>query len=153
MSQAFGDKKSIPGREFRSNPLLIAYDKDLIVARDGSGNFSAGTVTVAQLTGTTNVKGNTLSSGVQTITSGTSGSPTAGVVLYNHSQAGYTLNLPAASSTSGGFFMVKNIHATGTITIDPNASETVDGATTYTLSAQYDAIMLASDGSNWFIVA
>lgn len=29
MSQAFGDKKSIPGREFRSNPLLIAYDKDL----------------------------------------------------------------------------------------------------------------------------
>ena len=39
------------------------------------------------------------------------------------------------------------------VTIDGNASETIDGATTYALSAQYQSISIYSDGSNWHVVA
>jgi len=38
------------------------------------------------------------------------------------------------------------------ITLATKGSEIIDGAGTYTLSANYQAISLYSDGSNWFVV-
>ena len=38
------------------------------------------------------------------------------------------------------------------VTIDPNSSETIDGAATVALAGQYDAITAVSDGTNWIIV-
>jgi len=38
------------------------------------------------------------------------------------------------------------------ITIDGAGSETIDGVATKTLSAQYDAITIVSDGANWHII-
>ena len=65
-----------------------------------------------------------------------------------------TLTLPAiANSVVGDEIRVKNM-GTGTITIDSNSSETIDGSTSnYTLSVQYSAITLVSNGSTgWEIV-
>ncbi len=63
----------------------------------------------------------------------------------------FTITLYAASGKSGYSVSVKNT-GTGTITIDGNGSETIDGQTTVAISAQYGALTLVCDGSNWFVL-
>ena len=66
----------------------------------------------------------------------------------------FTITLPAAATAGDGFpVAIENTGSSGTVTIDGNASETIDGATTVALGAQYDSILLRCDGSNWHIVA
>ena len=51
-----------------------------------------------------------------------------------------TINLPAAIG-NGRLVTIKKIDASGnTVTIDGNGSETIDGATTYVLAAQWDVV-------------
>jgi hypothetical protein len=61
----------------------------------------------------------------------------------------YTVTLPAASGNSGRVLYIKR-NSSGTITIDGNASETIDGATTLLLSTSLASAVLICDGSNWF---
>jgi hypothetical protein len=66
--------------------------------------------------------------------------------------AAITVNLVAAATCGSGFkYQIKN-RSTNTITIDPNGSETVDGAATFALSIQEASVTLITDGSNWFII-
>jgi hypothetical protein len=64
----------------------------------------------------------------------------------------FTVTLPASSGRTGRILIIKNSGA-GTITVDGNASETIDGATTYSLSVQYATVQIISDGTNWKIIA
>ena len=62
----------------------------------------------------------------------------------------YTLTLPAASGNAGKILGVRMSPAlTKLVTVDGNASETLDGATTRIMWAEESAILLC-DGSNWF---
>ena len=63
----------------------------------------------------------------------------------------FTITLYAASGNSGRTLNIKNA-GTGVITIDANASETIDGALTQTISAQYTNLQLRCDGTNWHIL-
>ena len=66
-----------------------------------------------------------------------------------------TVTLPTAEVRQGRIYTVKDesgAAATNNITLATEGSETIDGAGTYTLSANYQAISLYSDGSNWFVV-
>lgn len=63
----------------------------------------------------------------------------------------FTVDLYAVSSKSGYVVTVKNL-STGTITVDGNAAETIDGATTKTIPVQYAALTLLCDGSAWNII-
>jgi hypothetical protein len=63
----------------------------------------------------------------------------------------FTVTLYAASGNSGNVIQVKNV-STGTITIDANASETIDGATTQTITARYTSLSMVCDGTNWHII-
>jgi len=64
-----------------------------------------------------------------------------------------TANLPACNSgRSGKWFHFKNTAASGTVTLDGNSSETIDGATTYAFSQQYASISIVCDGGGaWSI--
>ena len=64
----------------------------------------------------------------------------------------FTVTLPASSGRTGRILIIKNSGA-GTITVDGNASETIDGAATYSLSVQYATVQIISDGTNWKIIA
>jgi hypothetical protein len=65
-----------------------------------------------------------------------------------------TFNLPTAASCQGHeFTFVKTDSGVNTVTIDGNGSETINGATTQTLSNQYDSMTIWSDGDEWFIKA
>jgi hypothetical protein len=61
----------------------------------------------------------------------------------------FTLTLYAASSNEGEWLIIKN-NGTGTITIDGNASETIDGALTVDIAAG-DSITIYCNGTNWEI--
>ena len=65
-----------------------------------------------------------------------------------------TITLYATASNAGKIVSVKKTDSgTNAVTIDGNASETIDGALTATLTHQYDEISLTTDGSNWAKVA
>ena len=62
------------------------------------------------------------------------------------------VNLVAAATCTSGFkYQIKN-RSTNAITINPNGSETIDGALTFSLSTQEASVTLITDGSNWFII-
>lgn len=62
-----------------------------------------------------------------------------------------TLTLPAAARFPGREVTVYKTDGTGTIVIDGNASEQVDGATTLTLAAAKDVVTLISIGTAWVV--
>jgi hypothetical protein len=63
-----------------------------------------------------------------------------------------TITLPEASLNQDAIIEIKKVDAgAGTVTIDGNASETIDGSLTQPLNTQYDFMKLHCDGSNWHI--
>ncbi len=75
------------------------------------------------------------------------------VIPCDATSAGFTVNLPAAAGVAGKVFAIKKTDASANvITVDGNSSETIDGATTKTLTIQYESIQIVSDGSNWHIL-
>jgi hypothetical protein len=61
-----------------------------------------------------------------------------------------TITLPLASSITKRL-IIKNI-GTGTVTIDGDGSETIDGSLTYDIFDQYHSLTLVSNGTGWFII-
>jgi hypothetical protein len=65
--------------------------------------------------------------------------------------SGITINLPAYTSVPGKVFYIKNMDGT-TITIDGNASETIDGATTQIINVKYNVLTIVAGPSEWSII-
>ena len=76
---------------------------------------------------------------------------TASDYLVDCTSGTFTLNLPTAVGISGKVYVIKN-SGNGVITLDGNASETIDGALTFTLSQQFSSITIMSNGTNWIII-
>ena len=75
-------------------------------------------------------------------------------IIVNNS-ASATIALPSAAGIVGREYNIKKVSATGggrTVVIDPAGAELVDGNGTFSLTSQYEAITLISDGANWHIV-
>ena len=62
-----------------------------------------------------------------------------------------TCSLPAAASTGNGFFVAVSNQGTGTVTIDPNSTELIDGASTKDL-APGESLFLVCDATGWVSV-
>ena len=74
------------------------------------------------------------------------------IILADASSGDVTITLPAASSSTGRTYSIKKTNSANNVIIDANGSETIDGATTKTLSAQYSKVTIVCDGSNWFVI-
>lgn len=115
--------------------------------------FSAGTQTVS-------VVADALAQGVsgafgmyETSVTGTATAAIGTMHVCSGTTSDYTVTLPAASGNAGrliGFRMASGL--TKLVTIDGNASETIDGAATRIMWAGESAILLC-DGSNWFKIS
>lgn len=79
---------------------------------------------------------------------------------YNISSTDYTINvtsnsnsytLPTAVGITGKIYVIKN-SGSGSPVINTTSSQTIDGSTTYSLSALYKYITVQSDGANWIII-
>lgn len=72
--------------------------------------------------------------------------------LCTGTSANYTVTLPAASGNAGkfiGFRMGTTSTLTKLVTLDGNASETINGATTRPMWSN-ESVVIMCDGSNWF---
>lgn len=65
--------------------------------------------------------------------------------------SGKTVTLPTAVGNTGKRFTVK-LTVAGTATV-ATGGENIDGATTYSLAAQYNAVTVVSDGTQWWVTA
>ena len=77
------------------------------------------------------------------------------VILCDTSSNAVTINLPAAADSNNRILYIKDKGgnagtAARAITIDPNASETIDGAATLDINTDYGSVTIICDGSNWF---
>lgn len=91
--------------------------------------------------------------GTRTVTAAVTASVGEGLILGDATSAAFTVTLPAASDARGRKVTVKKIDASANVvTIDGDGAETIDGAATQSLSAQYASFTLVSDGTEWWIV-
>jgi len=63
---------------------------------------------------------------------------------------GVTITLPAGSTDAQ--VVVKKLGTTGTVTVDGDTAETIDGALTFTLTAQYASLTVIWNGTEWSII-
>jgi hypothetical protein len=100
------------------------------------------------LNGTASVEG--LKMTQRTVTAATYTAVTSDyTILCNTTSNSITVSLPTAVGNKGLTYEVKKLVAANTVTIDPNGTQTIDGATTVAITSQYEALVLRSDGANW----
>ena len=64
-----------------------------------------------------------------------------------------TMTLPPAALVPGRIYTFKRINSgANAVVIDPSGVETIDGAATYTLSAQWNSVTIMNNGIAWFII-
>jgi hypothetical protein len=74
------------------------------------------------------------------------------IVLADGTSASVDVTLPAPASCTNHTYTIKAINITNAVRLLPNASEKIDGASTYTFRAAYEAITVITDGTNWFLL-
>lgn len=75
------------------------------------------------------------------------------LITANSTSGILTLTLLTAVGRKGKTITVKRINAgANDVVIDPAGAETIDGAATKVLGAQFDKVTIVSDGTNWLEV-
>lgn len=73
-------------------------------------------------------------------------------VMADATAGAVTINLPTAVGRRGHRIFVKKTDASGNaVTLDGSGAQTIDGAATYALAAQYKGVTIVSDAANWQI--
>jgi lysophospholipase L1-like esterase len=74
-------------------------------------------------------------------------------VLADASGAVFTVTLPTAVGVAGREYTIKKIDSSANVvTVATTSSQTIDGSTTYALSAQWKYVRVQSDGTNWLVI-
>lgn len=90
---------------------------------------------------------------VQAVASSYSPTTADHVILFDATTGNKTVNLPAAASSVGLKLVIKKVDGTAnTVTIDGNASETIDGQLTYPLEVQFESVEIVCGNGGWNIV-
>ena len=124
------------------------------VARQGVG--SDGTFLKADSTQTNGVIWASVTGSALAVTSKTTTytATTSDDVILVYTGSAWTLTLYAASGNSGKVLrVVKTSSDTNSLTIDGNASETINGFANIKLNYQFDEVTLVCDGTNWNIIS
>lgn len=74
------------------------------------------------------------------------------IYLCDATAGSFSINLPAAATADGVEYTFKKTTAANTVTLDANASELIDGATTLAMTTQWTSVTLHCDGSAWYSV-
>ncbi|GAB4434129.1 MAG: hypothetical protein Kow00120_00250 [Anaerolineae bacterium] len=75
------------------------------------------------------------------------------VIVATGGASGITLTLPgAANSPYKVYLVIKADAGAGAVTLDGEGSETINGAATYALSAQWKAALVWCDGAAWYVL-
>jgi hypothetical protein len=75
------------------------------------------------------------------------------IYLVDTTSGSVVVTLPLAKDANGEYFVFKKVVAANTMTIDGAGSETIDGATTQAFTTQWSVVTIASNGTEWYVVA
>lgn len=76
------------------------------------------------------------------------------VISADATSAAFQITLPTAVSKAGQTYTIKRANAgANAVTVGTTSSQTIDGSTTYSLSAQYKYVTVVSNGANWLIIS
>ena len=90
---------------------------------------------------------------IKSISAAYTAKPDDGIILVDTSGGGVTVTLPLASGLKTKIFQIKETANPGSnVTVARSGSDTIDGATSYTVSGTYAYARFVSDGSNWWSV-
>jgi hypothetical protein len=103
---------------------------------------------------TLDVRGS-ISTSYRAFTTNTTATATDNLLVFTGTTA-TTLTLPTAVGCDGRTYMIKNASTAGptpVVTIATTASQTIDGAASWTLTSAYETITCISNGANWNVSA
>lgn len=127
------------------NSLTLTTDLPLTEGGTGASTASAARTNLGFDANTT--------SATTTVTSTTYTALSTDNTILANNAAGVAITLIAAATAGDGFKLtIKNVGSSGSITIDGDGTETIDGGLTAILTTQYESITIVSDGSNWHII-
>ncbi len=87
------------------------------------------------------------------VTTTTTLDSTHNVIRADANGGAFSLNLPAAAGCLDRVYTaIKTDSSANAVTLDGNSAETINGAATYALSAQYARVTIQSDGTNWLVI-
>jgi hypothetical protein len=67
--------------------------------------------------------------------------------------SGVTISLPSSTGLSGRQYIIKKTDSSAShVVVEAASGQTIDGFPTQSLTVQYEALTVVSDGSNWLIV-
>jgi hypothetical protein len=76
------------------------------------------------------------------------------VIVCDATAAAFDVNLPiAANAASFCVRVIKKDASVNAVTILPDGAETINGAASYILAAQWDGVEVWCDGTEWYILA
>lgn len=91
---------------------------------------------------------------VRSVTVSTTIVSTDYTILADATSGSIIVSLPPAATAVGRIFFVKRVNAgANNVTVDPFGAETIDGAATHVLTAQWQRVEFISNGTAWFIIA
>lgn len=137
-----------------STPNIAGQAAHMAAARGRirwTGLFNEAGLTHDQPTGIESVNGQAISD-VRAINANATARPIDRVLKVDASDAAVTVSLPSAAPNPVIYTIIKSDVTGNTVTIDPAGTETVNGAATRILSAQWETATLRSDGANWIAV-
>jgi hypothetical protein len=109
---------------------------------NGTGRFDS-TLT------TTGVK-----AGYRNVTSGVTLTELDEYVFGNATSTSFNITLPTAVGADGQRYTIKKIDASAnSVSVITSSSQTIDGASSVSLSSQWDYVTVIANGGNWLIVA
>lgn len=137
----------------------INWNNDTALNRNAAGvieinNVSAGTYRDLKLRNL--IASGNLTTGIVAKTANYTATANDGSIEVDATSGAVTITLPAVSGAAGRIYTIKKTDASGNaVTVDPNASETIDGATTASLASQYSTITIQANaaGTAWHKVS
>jgi hypothetical protein len=141
----------------RSANTLSGYTARAVITANSSGNAGAGVApstanNVLMSDGTDWVSGHLVDT-VASKTANYTATSTDNFIKCDASGGTFTITLPAAASNTGRIYKIKKTDTSyNAVTVDGNASETIDGVTDTTINTKNECLTIISDGSNWQIL-
>lgn len=94
-----------------------------------------------------------LATAYATVTANTTLGTTHSVVGVDATGGARTITLPSAATCAGRMYVVKKRDASANaVTVATTSSQTIDGAATVVLAAQWASVSVVSDGAGWLVV-
>lgn len=64
-----------------------------------------------------------------------------------------TYQLPSGSSVTTDYYIVKTDASVNAVTVTVSGTDTIEGASTYALAAQYKSVLLTFNGGVWYRIS